>query len=338
MVENFFKSSCEYIDETVSSLKKGRVRIGCKSPGGRNVYVVEYGENKNKGTANYSSAIGAHDFSCYSQKERPCVFLFGGVHGGEFEGCAAILNLFSLLETGADKLGRKHEELLSMMNKCHVVFIPCANPDGRARVPFESVANMPFGEFRYYDQGTWEDGSLCNWPDCKKVHPMRGYSHLGGYFNDDGINIMHDDFFDPMSEATKLILDISKENAPEVTGDLHGAADKGYGMYATGYASNYDRDAVRAFEQVVGKELEKNNFHFEETLCFSDGESFNLEAAIHAASGALAFTWESYQGVVGEDGKMPSETVHKDILDAHFVFFKELFKLAIERFEHTGKN
>ena len=166
---------------------------------------------------------------------------------------------------------------------------------------------------------------------------MRGYSHLGGYFNDDGINIMHDDLFSPMSEATKLILDISKENAPEVTGDLHGAADKGYGMYATGYASKCDRDAVRAFEQVVGKELEKNNFHFEETLCFGDGESFNLEAAIHASSGALAFTWESYQGVIGEDGKVPQETVHKDILDAHFIFFKELFKLAIDRFENLRK-
>ena len=68
-IPDFFKNSYEHVEKVVKSLKKAKVELGCKSAGGRNVYVIEYGEpNEYERKANYSSALGAHDISCYKKK------------------------------------------------------------------------------------------------------------------------------------------------------------------------------------------------------------------------------------------------------------------------------
>ena len=333
-VPDFFRNSFEHVGETVAKLKAGRVTLGGKSAGGRDIYIIEYGEpNVYERTANYSSALGAGDISYYEKKDHPCLMIIGGTHGGEFEGTAAILNLFALLEDGKDLLGREHTALLEMMKKCHIIFIPCINPDGRCRVPFEGVAGMDHSEFRHYDQGNWADGSLCGWPGCKAVHPIKNVEFLGGYFNDNHINLMHDDFFNPMAEETKILLSWAAEHAPNAIANLHGAADMGYGIYAPGYASKADRELARGFEQRLKKRFTENGVRYLETGCFGDKSEFNLTTALHLACGALSITWESHQGVVGEAGEFPKETVYKDILDAHFMFFEELFKLSLEKYE-----
>lgn len=73
-----------------------------------------------------------------------------------------------------------------------------------------------------YGQGTRKDGSLYGWPGAKAVHPMRGdVGILGAYFNDDGINPMHDEFFAPMAEETKAIVQVARQEAPDITVSLH---------------------------------------------------------------------------------------------------------------------
>ena len=52
------------------------------------------------------------------------------------------------------------------------------------------------------------------------------WAYLGAYFNDDGINMMHDDFFSPMAEETKAILDIARTEAPDMTVSLHSHENK----------------------------------------------------------------------------------------------------------------
>ena len=53
--------------------------------------------------------------------------------------------------------------------------------------------------------GTKPDGSSYHWPEVKRIHPMRGQAvgTLGAYFNDDGVNLMHDEWFDPMAAETR---------------------------------------------------------------------------------------------------------------------------------------
>ena len=65
----YWKGNLADVEEAVKSVHKGRVRCGCQTPGKRNVYVVEYGiPNEQNRTATYSSALGARNMNCYSDK------------------------------------------------------------------------------------------------------------------------------------------------------------------------------------------------------------------------------------------------------------------------------
>ncbi len=67
---------------------------------------------------------------------------------------------------------------------------------GVKRCPYDSFVGLPTEIMTKYGQGTRKDGSLYGWPGAKAVHPMKGdVKILGAYFNDDGINPMHDDCF-----------------------------------------------------------------------------------------------------------------------------------------------
>ncbi len=332
-IPDFFKNSYEHVEKVVKSLKKAKVELACKSAGGRNIYVIEYGEpNKYERKANYSSALGAHDISCFKKNEKPCVFLIGGIHGGEFEGTAALLNLLNILENGTDLKGREHKELVKMIEKSHLVIIPYINPDGRCRIPFEGFGGVSHDMLRYYNQGTWEDGSLCGWPGCKQVHPMRGYERMGAYFNDNGVNLMHDDFFNPMAEETKLLFKIATKYSPDLIAGLHGAAEMGYGIYHTGCATYDDLEDGLKFEKALKETFEKVGIKYIETHCDNSERGFNLTAALYFACGALSVTWETYQGVLASEDEEIEESVYDEILDAHFLFFNECFKYANSKY------
>lgn len=333
-IPEYFKNTFAEVEQTVKNIKKGKVSIGCKTPGGKNVYVVQYGEeNKYERKANYSSAIGGLDYSCYADKKKPCVFLIGGVHGGEFEGIAAILNLISLLETGRDLKGRKNEKLLSLAENTHLILIPCVNVDGRERVPFESFAGETLETLRYYDQGTWKDGSLCGWPDCKKEHPIKNVEHLGGYFNDDGINLMHDNFFNPMAKETKLMLSLAEKYAPDVIANLHGAAEKGHEVLSCKCLHKELAERAIKFDNRMYNVFKEKGLPFAKNGCENNFAEFNLTAAFYMCCGAYSVTWESYQGVKKYDEEVIPDTILDEILDAHLIFFEEFLEFAKENYQ-----
>ena len=109
-IPNYWKTDLRDIEEAVQRVKNGTVETMGYSAGGRPIYLVRYGEkNALKRTANMSCALGAGDPSCYADKSaadyRPTILLVGCIHGGEFEGVAALLNLLHILETGEDLAG-----------------------------------------------------------------------------------------------------------------------------------------------------------------------------------------------------------------------------------------
>ena len=325
------KNNAEHVEAVLSTVKKGRIWLGAHSAGGREIKVIEYGTpNVYDRRANYSSAMGAGDYSCYAKKDHPCLLIIGGEHGGEFEGTAAMCNLISLLETGVDLAGRKQDALLSLLDNIHLILVPCANPDGRARMPFEGVGGMSFEEFRHWDQGNWTDGSLCGWPDCKKEHPIRSISFLGGYFNDDGINLLHDNFFDPMAEETRFLLRLAADNAPDMVWNLHGSADAGYGIYS-GALNQKQRELSIELEDRLNRCFTAKGRPYELTNCGKTDPSINLVTAFAFACGALSLTWESHQGVTGMFGEAPLD-VYDRILDAHYDFFEETLRLLWEQY------
>lgn len=336
----YWKTSLEHVEETLKIVKKGKVTLAARSAGGRPIYTVEYGKsNLPKGTANLSSAMGGKDVRCYADKTgsdyNPTIFLVGCIHGGEFEGTCGILNLIKLLETGTDYAGNPNEELVQLSEKCHLILIPIVNPDGRARVPFDSFVDKTFYELRYYDQGTWKDGSLCNWPDCKKIHPIKDYvDYLGAYFNDDGVNMMHEDFFGKVSTGTRLVLDICSQEAPDYSILLHGGTNSTDHMIAPTYASWNTKKEVHELDLCIKEACDREQVRHR-VLALSDSEknenppSFNLPSAMHHCCGTPAVTFESNQGLVDDGDVIYS---YEEIYKAHMILFGETMRYYLKKF------
>lgn len=336
----YWKTTLQDVENTLKYVKKGKVTLAAKSAGGRPIYMVEYGKsNLPKGTANLSSAMGAADYSCYADKSGsdyvPTVFLVGCVHGGEFEGTCAMLNLIKLIETGTDYAGNTNEDLVQLAEKTHLILVPMVNPDGRSRVPFNSFVDRTFYELRYYDQGTWKDGSLCNWPDCKKVHPIKDYvDYLGAYFNDDGVNMMHEDFFGEVSTGTRLVLDVCRNEAPDFSILLHGGSNTTNCMLPPDYASFNAKKEVHELEQVVGEVCQREGVRYliwgiKENEKREIPVSFNLPSAMHHCCGTPAVTYESNQGLV-DDGDVIYG--YEEIYKAHMILFGETMRFYLKKF------
>lgn len=337
----YWKTTLQDVEETLKLVKKGTVTLAAKSAGGRPIYMVEYGKsNLPKRTANISSALGAADMSCYADKSvadyNPTIFLVGCVHGGEFEGTSAMLNLIKLIETGTDYAGNTNEDLVQLAEKTHLILVPMVNPDGRSRVPFNSFVDRTFYELRYYDQGTWKDGSLCDWPDCKKVHPIKEYvDYLGAYFNDDGVNMMHENFFGTVSSGTRLVLDICDEEAPDFSILLHGGSNTTNCMLPPSYASYNSKKEVHELELVVDQACRQEGVRY---LVWGIREpekkevpvSFNLPSAMHHCCGTPAVTYESNQGLV-DDGDVIYG--YEEIYKAHMILFSETMRFYLKKFK-----
>lgn len=308
MKENprYWRTTLDEIDQVIQGAKKGKKELLCVSAGGRSIYSVFYGrENDLKRTANLSSALGARDPKYYADKSapdyRPTLLLVGCIHGGEFEGTMALLNLISVMECGEDLAGEDYSRLLPMLESVNLLLIPCANPDGRSHIPFDSFVGKSFEELRYYNQGTWLDGSLCNWPDCKKIHPIKDkVSYLGGYFNDDGVNMMHDNFFGDKATETDALLRVTERFAPDFSVLLHGGTNSTNAIIPTYYAPAYIWQEIEGVVNRLKSACEAVGLPFASAWAPPSDRavSFNLPCAMYHLCGTPCVTYECNQGLI----------------------------------------
>ncbi|MBQ2889294.1 MAG: hypothetical protein IJE41_02455 [Clostridia bacterium] len=336
MEKECWKSTQKDMEDIVAKVKNGRVS-SIDSAGGRKVYIIAYGEeNDLKRKANYSSACGARDISCYADKNsenyRPTALVVGGMHGAECEGVMASLNLISLLESGTDLKGDRNDALLKSAEGLNLYIIPCANPDGRARFPYQSAVGMSLKDFRYYAQGTWKDGSLCNWPECKRVHPIiDAADYLGAYYNDDGINMMHDNFSFPMAEETKFLLKMADKLAPDITLLLHGCADARSELLMPRAVHNYFKNKAYELSQRLFAICNENKLPLTPSKpLYGDEEpihSFNIVSAITSLCGELCVVYESNQGLLDDKGAMNSDDIYRQ----HMLMFETVFDFITEK-------
>ena len=339
----YWKTRLDEVEETLKLVKKGKVTKVYDSAGGRPIYKVEYGTSNfptPKGTANLSSALGASSYKSYADKTGedyiPTVFLVGCIHGGEFEGTVAILNLIKLIETGTDYAGNKNDALLDVAERAHLILIPMVNPDGRSHIPFDSYVGRTFQDLRYYNQGAWKDGSLCGWPECKMIHPIKDYvSYLGGYFNDDGVNMMHEDFFGGnLSTGTLAVLDVCRDDAPDYSILLHGGSNTTCCMLSTEYSSGENKKEIYEVDVRVKAACDKANVRYaardikypEEN---ENPQSFNLPCAMYHCCGTPSVTFESNQGLC-DRGNIIYD--YDEIYKAHMILFEETIRYELEKF------
>lgn len=338
MVESFWKSRLVEIEECMSTVSKGNASVLTSSAGGRDIYMVEYGLKEDFGRrANYNSACGANDPEHYARKgldANPILLIVGGIHGGELEGIIGVMNLIHLLETGVDYRGRRSDYLYENAHRFRLLLIPCMNPDGRARLPVDTLIDVPYEQFVYYMQGSWKDGTLCRWPDCKAVHPIKDASDfLGSYFNDDGINMMHDNFFAPMAKETGALLGLSEREAVDFSVLLHGGANTEIHFPAIHYLPYLIMKKQQAFNSSIEAAYRRQGLPFSlQNQVVVDGEqpacpSFNLTSALHHTCGGMSMTFESNMGLEAPGVKLTAD----EILDSHFVLFEEMFRFAMKQ-------
>ena len=342
-IPDFYKSKLSDIENEVKNINKGDVKIVATSPGGFPVYAVYYGEKEDfHSQANYNSAVAARNPVYYARKDsstKPVVFFLGPVHGQEVENIVGLVNLIHIAETGKDYRGQDWSSLKSKIDKCRVIIMPCANPDGRKRCPYDSFVGIPTPIMTKYGQGTRIDGTSWGWPQAKSLHPMKGnVGILGAYFNDDGINMMHDDFFSPMATETKAILDIAVSEAPDMTVSLHSHENLPRIIPAY-YVPWFMKERVDSLTRRVNTRYEKaklpyvNNDWISE-LSVEDKEfpprtSYNLVSALHHISGTMAFVFECSHGSVSDNHPEPIVT-YDNILDIQLNLYEEMLDYLME--------
>ncbi len=244
-----------------------------------------------------------------------------------------------MAETGQDLRGKVWPSLTDKLGKCRIVIVPCGNPDGRRRCPYDSFMGLPVEVMTKYGQGTRKDGSSWGWPQAKSVHPMKGdVGILGAYFNDEGINMMHDDFFRPMAAETRAIMDIARTEAPDMTVSLHS-----HHQVSRILPANYEPWFMKCRIDTLTRKL--NQRYAEaglpsipddwisgpavEDKNFPPSASFNLISALHQVSGTMAFTFECSHGTVTADEPEPRVS-YGDILDIQLNLYEVMLDYILE--------
>lgn len=224
-----YKEVYAFLDKTV---KKGKIEVIGTSAGGREIKAVLYGTpRQGKGTTTFSGSLGFGDVKAYRGPDHDKIVYMGmsAVHGGEFEGIVGTVNLISVLETGKDLRGKEWPQINEIASKINrLILIPVVNPDGRERIPMrmELYRDTDFTVAEYINTGGDDKGKITGWPQIKEFIPMDfskpGFP--GGYPNDAGVNIQHDDFLGNIQPETQALFDLTAREKPDLIINMHTGA------------------------------------------------------------------------------------------------------------------
>ena len=345
----FWKSTVgEVSDFLKDNVAKGQVEVFGKSAGNRPISAVLYGNaRKGTGTSTFSGSLGFGNVQAYrGQDHSKTVYLgMGSVHGGEFEGIVGIVNLVSVLETGKDIRGKEWPGITAAAAKLdRIILIPVMNPDGRSRVPLRMESHRGTSNFVYefFNTGCKSDGTLLGWPGVKEFIPLdfKMTDFPGGYPNDAGVNIMHDDFLGEIQPETKALLDLCNREKPDLVINMHtGAPPRDYFIRMHRPFAEPALDAtfealyrkVHSTLTILGMQG-TNDPEAETDLSRVPKGAYNLDAAINLHCGALSVVIESpAHGFSGYDrtGEIVMQTPEM-ILDAQLVCHQEAMKFLAE--------
>jgi hypothetical protein len=333
----FWITDVEALGARWAGLKSGEARVVAKSPGGRLLHLVCFGPREElKSEANFNSAIGARQPSAYLDKDkrtRPVIFLVGPVHGQETEPLVSLVNLIQVMETGRDLRDRPQAALRDLGRRCRLLILPSGNPDGLARFEPRSSQGMTTAQSEFWGMGTWKDDTIALWPGSKRLHPHVGPSvgFLGCYFNDRGINPMHDEFFAPMSPEAPAILDVARREGPDLAVSLHSHASPP-AVLRPAYVPLEIQEEVKSLAERYYALLDQAKLPHQKPPVPSpeSGKNpapFNLTSALYHTSGATAFTFESPRGVIDP------KACHVDfdqMLDLHLLLFEAMMRHELE--------
>ncbi len=335
---DFWIGDMDRLKQCLSKLTGAEVQTIARSPGDRPVQLVAFGGREPvRHQANFNSAIGGQEPAAYMDKNarsKPVILLVGPVHGAEVEGLTGLVNLAAIMDTGHDLAGRDQSELRSLGRQCRLLIIPAGNPDGVARFEPRALFGMEADDLRFWGQGTWSDDTFCGWPQSKRQHPMAGgnVGFLGCYFNDDGVNPMHDEFFAPMGPEAPAILNVAKDEGPDLAVSLH-SHESAPALLRPAYVTEEIQQDVRSLAEACYALLEKRSLPHQKpfTITAEGGRNpapFNLTSALYHICGATSFTFECPHGLTGERA---CHVGAKEILDIQLTLYEAMLRYMIEK-------
>lgn len=233
VVPEFWLATTGEVEDFIKTeVHRGKWEKLGESAGGRPIYAVSYGKPRcGNGTTTYSGSSSVGDIGFYRGPDngKKVYMAIAGVHGFELEGIVGIVNLISVFETGRDLNGTAWPSIYSMLDSLdRIVLVPIANPDGRDRVPIRMEkfrGHSPEANIvhEYLNTGGKDGGKLIGWPECKEYIPIPfdKFEFPGSYPNDNGYNIMHDNFFGEMQPETRILCDLAEREKPDMIINMH---------------------------------------------------------------------------------------------------------------------
>lgn len=344
-IPRFWITSIEDVtDFLYKNVKKGRIEVVGKSAGGRLIRSVSYGKaRQGKGTSTLSGSLGFGDLQAYRgpDHEKKVYVGISAVHGGEFEGIVGMVNLISVIETGKDLRGKEWPEIVEMVNQLdRLVLIPIVNPDGRARLPLrmEPYRKTDHTVHEYLNTGGNPDGTITGWPQIKEFIPLDFGKPVfpGGYPNDAGVNLQHDDFFGTLQPETQVLFDLCERERPDLIINMHTGATfmnlhRSYSepvlspVFDSLYVYVHKRLATEGLQNTKDIEHEANPAYA------ADG-TFNLDWALNLHCGAMSVVVESpSHGFSGKNQKGEIAFHSPDmLLDAQLFCHQEAMRFLVE--------
>ncbi len=335
-IPNFWVGDVTGLSGRLEKLTKGKVSTIAISPGGRPMHLITYGRKEKLGhKANFNSAIGGAEPAAYMDKaarKKPVILFVGPVHGAEVEGLTGLVNFINIMEGGEDLRGKQQAELRALGERCRLLIIPEGNPDGIARFEPRSLCGMEGIDLRFWGQGTWSDDTFCGWPQSKRRHPMAGddVRFLGCYFDDKGINPMHDEFFDPMGPEAPAILKVAADEGPDLAVSLHSHENKPAVLRPAYVTVEVQQDvrslAERCYNILAERGLPHGGLFEVKSEGGKNPSPFNLTSALYHISGASSFTFECPHGL--KDGCHVS---FDQILDIQLSLYEVMLRYEIDK-------
>jgi len=326
------------------TVKKGQLQVIGKSAGGRKLYAVFYGQQRQgKGTTTFSGSLGFGNVRAYRGPDHEKLVYMGmsGVHGGEFEGIVGTVNLISIFETGKDLRGKEWPDITEAADALdRIVLIPIVNPDGRDRIPLRMTIyrNTDGNVTEYLNTGGQPDGTLTGWPQVKEFIPadfsIPGFP--GGYPNDAGVNIQHDDFFGNPQKETRALFNLTSLERPDLILNMHTGA-----VYMLMHRPFAEMELTPVFDKLfnnVMTALTQNGLQdtkdpeVEANPKRVKQGQFNLDGALNMHCGALSVVVESpSHGFSGKNRRGEAALLTPDmLLDSQLICHREAMKFLSE--------
>ena len=222
----------------LDSLTKATKRVIGKSVSGRDILALEYGaEEPMVGVTSESlhSSIACQIAPCdptrifpesfygSGQRERPVLVLQGGIHGGEYTGTVAALNLCAIMETGKDLRGKAWPELERLARGLRIIVIPWLNPDAAWRWEFANPEISSREAAMANTHGIAPNGDIIRYENHKAFWPLGqgAVGFLGTYFNDAGVNLQYDVFQEDPQPETRAWMSYYRTLRPDAVVVYH---------------------------------------------------------------------------------------------------------------------